>query len=295
MFHARRSSTRRGRLPCVVATLQTRVSRVSALVAGLVPERAVAAAIRAAYPRVEPELDLVESYVPRGGTAVDVGAWYGPWTRRLVRLADRVVAVEPTPRLAGHLRKAFATVDVVQAVASDHEGTATLHVPTAGPVVGTSSVEYGEGDSEDVTVRRITLDSLGLTDVTFIKLDVEGHEVPALRGAEQTVRRDRPVLLVELEARIQPIAPVVDLLDGWGYEPYVLPGRTWRPLAGFDLASHQDTAIARVSQSFVRRVVWPHPRYVNLVLFRRRSRSQTMPPSRRRPGRRTMPPSRPGG
>ena len=104
--------------------------------------------------------------------------------------------------------------------------------------------------------------------VTFIKLDVEGHELPALRGAEQTIRRDRPVLLVELEARIQPVAPVLDLLGGWGYRPYVLPDRSWRPLEGFDLAAHQSAAVARVSQSFVRRVVSPHPRYVNLVLFR---------------------------
>jgi FkbM family methyltransferase len=251
-----------------MATQQTRVSRVSALVAGLVPERAVAAAIRAAYPRVEPELAVLDQYVRRGGTAVDVGAWYGPWTRRLVRLAQRTVAVEPTPLLAGHLRRAFPDIDVIEAVASDHEGTAVLHVPTAGPVVGTSSVEYGEAESDELTVRRITLDSLGLTDITFIKIDVEGHEVPALLGAQESVRRDRPLLLVELEARIQPIAPVLELLDSWGYEPYVLLGTGWRPLAGFDLAAHQDAAIARVTQSFARRVVWPHPRYVNMVLFR---------------------------
>jgi FkbM family methyltransferase len=261
-----------------VAGLQTRSSRVSALVAGLLPELAVAAAIRAAYPRVEPELAGIARYVPRGGTAVDIGAWYGPWTRRLLRLADRVVAVEPTPHLASHLRRAFPTVDVVEAVASDHVGTATLHVPTAGAVVGTSSLELGAGagDSDEVTVARITVDSLDLTGVTFIKLDVEGHEVPALRGAEQTIRRDHPALLVELEARIQPIAPVLDTLGGWGYEPAVLLDGAWRPLAGFDLATHQSTAIARVSQSFVRRVVWPRPRYVNLVLFRQASRSRSI-------------------
>jgi len=249
-----------------MAALQSSASSFSSAVAGLLPERLVAAAIRGAYGRVEQELAGITGFVPRGGTALDVGAWYGPWTRRLTRIADHVVAVEPTERLATHLQRAFPAVRVVRAVASDHVGTAVLHVPTAGPLVGTSSLEYGEG--VDVEVPRITLDSLDLTGVTFIKLDVEGHELPALRGAEGLIRRDRPRLLIELEARIQPIRPVVDLLAGWGYEPLVLPGRDWVPLRDFDLEAHQRSALARVSQTFVRRVIWPRPRYVNLVLFR---------------------------
>lgn len=284
----------------------TAATRASALLARVLPERALAAAIRAAYPRAEPELAALDSYVPRGGTAVDVGAWYGPWTARLLRRADRVVAIEPTPSLAAHLRRAFPTVDVVEAVASDRAGTTTLHVPAAGPVLGTSSVgadsvsadsvgadsvsadsvgadsvgadsvgadlvgadSVAAGDTVAVTVRALPLDALGLTGVTFIKFDVEGHELPALQGAQRTIRRDRPALLVELEARIQPVAPVLDLLAGWGYEPSVLIDGSWRPLAGFDLESHQRNAIGRVSQSFVRKVVWPRPRYVNLVLLR---------------------------
>ena len=249
-----------------MTSLQNNRSRLSSAIAGLLPERLVAGAIRTAYPRVEPELAALAGYVPRGGTAVDVGAWYGPWTRRLLRYADSVVAVEPTHSLAAHLRNAFPAVRVVEAVASDHVGSAVLHVPTAGPMVGTSSLEHGEGD--DVTVERLTLDSLGLTDVRFVKVDVEGHEVPALLGARETILRDRPLLLVELEARIQPIEPVLNLLDGWGYEAAVLVDGGWRPLAGFDLPAHQSAAIGRVAQSFIRRVLWPHPRYVNMVLFR---------------------------
>jgi hypothetical protein len=151
-------------------------------------------------------------------------------------------------------------------VASDHAGTAELFLPSGGPGVGTSSLEYGDG--VPVTVARVTLDELELSDVRFVKLDVEGHELPALRGAEQTVRRDRPLLMIELEERIQPVQPVLDLLAGWGYRPYVMPDDRWLPLEGFDLIGHQAGALGRVSQSFVRRLVRPKPRYVNMVLFR---------------------------
>ncbi|MGN9912903.1 FkbM family methyltransferase [Phytohabitans sp. LJ34] len=243
-------------------------STLSARFAAGLPAGLVGSAIRAVYPRVEPELARLASYAPRGGTAVDVGAWYGPWTRGLRRLADRVVALEPAADLARLVAAAYPDVRVVQAAASDHVGTATLYLPDGGAGVGTSSIEGAGGEGRPVTVPRVSLDSLELTGVGFVKLDVEGHEMPALRGAERTIRRDTPLLLVELEERIQPISPILDLLGGWGYRPYVMPGRRWLPLDDFDLVAHQKAAVGRVRHSFARRVVAPWPRYVNLVLFR---------------------------
>ncbi|MFG3301000.1 FkbM family methyltransferase [Micromonospora chersina] len=249
-----------------MASTNATPAATSGLAAAL-PDRFVASGIRWVYPRVEPELARLADFVPRGGTAVDVGAWYGPWTARLLRRADRVVAVEPTPALARQLRAAFPAVEVVEAAVSDHPGTASLHVPDGGAIVGTSSLEDATV-GRPIEVPRITLDSLGLTDVRFVKLDIEGHELPALRGAAETIRRDRPALLIEVEERIQPVEPLLELLAGWGYRGYVLPGRSWVPLAEFNLAQHQHEAIARVGQSFARRVLWPRPRYVNSVLFR---------------------------
>ncbi|MEV1289412.1 FkbM family methyltransferase [Micromonospora sp. NPDC049679] len=243
------------------------LTQLSSGIASMLPERLVAAGIRRVYPRVEPELARLADFAPRGGTAIDVGAWYGPWTARLRAIADQVVALEPNAQLAAAVETAFPDVRVVRAVASDHPGTAELFLPPAGPAVGTSSLEYGDGPS--VTVPRITIDGLDLTDVRFIKMDVEGHELPALRGAAATIRRDAPLLLVEVEERIQPIEPIVELLGGWGYQGFVMPEERWVPLAGFDLVAHQRSAIARVHQSFARRVLVPRPRYVNSVLFRR--------------------------
>lgn len=74
---------------------------LAARIAPLLPDRLVAAVARAVYPRFEPELARLPELCPDGcGTAVDVGGWYGPWTRRLAGRADRVVTVEPVPRLA---------------------------------------------------------------------------------------------------------------------------------------------------------------------------------------------------
>jgi FkbM family methyltransferase len=235
-----------------------------------VPSRAFAALMRAVYPRLEPELARIAAWAPRGGTAVDVGAWYGPWTARLSRLADLVVSIEPNPDLARLLRARFPAARVVEAAASDHSGQARLWLPPGGRgAEGRASLEHTTGRA--ITVRRVTIDSLGLTDVRLIKMDIEGHEALALRGAEQTIRRDSPVLVVELETRHQPAEEVIDTLSRWGYQGKAMPRRSWVPLSAFDLAAHQRANAQVAARGMLGRLARPRARYVNLVLFQRAS------------------------
>src|SRR5579859_7814131 len=131
-----------------------------AAVASLVPPRAFAATIRALYPRADRELASLARWVPRGGTAVDVGAWYGPWTARLLRVADRVVAFEPNPALAALVQAGLPRAEVINAAASDQTGTATLWLPDGGRgAEGRASLEH-DGAGRPVEVRTVTLDSL---------------------------------------------------------------------------------------------------------------------------------------
>src|ERR1700733_12421615 len=241
-------------------------TRARAAVARLVPEPAFAAAMRRIYPRFEPELARISSWVPRGGTAVDVGAWYGPWTARLLPLADRVVTIEANPAMARLVRAGLPGTRLIEAAASDEEGTATLWLPAGGRgAEGLASLEHPTEQS--VTVPRLTIDSLDLTDVRFIKVDVEGHEAAALRGAAQTIQRDSPWLLVELETRHQRISDVTEMLTGWGYAGSVMVGRDWIPLSEFDLAGHQEANAHVAERSLFGRLIRPRERYVNSVLF----------------------------
>jgi FkbM family methyltransferase len=224
--------------------------------------------MRAIYPRVDPELASIARWVPRGGTSLDVGAWYGPWTARLLPLAGRVVTIEPNPSLAALLRASLPRAEIVEAAASDSGGSTTLWLPDGGRgAEGLASVEHKAGTP--VQVRTITIDSLGLTGVRFIKIDVEGHEAAALRGAAVTIKRDSPALLVELETRHQAIEPVIGLLAGWGYRGSVLAGGRWLPLAEFDLAAHQRENAHVAARSLLGRLARPGACYVNSVLFRR--------------------------
>ncbi|MCX4909010.1 FkbM family methyltransferase [Streptomyces sp. NBC_00878] len=247
---------------------------LAARLAPFVPVRLVAAAARFVYPRFEPELARLGDLCPPGcGTAVDVGGWYGPWTRRLSHRARRVVTVEPVPHLARLLTAATpGNVRVVRAAASDRRGTARLWLPPGDQGDrGVSSLVRRDIHARALDVPCLTLDSLNLHDVDFIKIDVDGNELAVLRGATTLLTRDRPALFIELEARIQPIAPVVSFLAERGYRGWVLPADTWLPLASFDLESHQAHASHVVAQGLLRRVLTVrspgYVRYVNSVLF----------------------------
>ena len=78
----------------------------------------------------------------------------------------------------------------------------------------------------------VTLDSLQLTEVDFIKIDCEGYEENVLRGAVETIERDRPVIIVEQKrdmatARfgLEPLG-AVKFLQSLGYK--VAAGDQWR-------------------------------------------------------------------
>lgn len=250
---------------------------LAARLAPRLPRRVVAAGAALLYPRFEPELRRLADFCPRGGTAVDVGGWYGPWTRRLARRADRVITVEPVPHLARLLTAtAPANVRVVPAAAAERTGTAQLWLPPGGRGDrGVASLVRRPVHGSALDVPCLPLDDLELTDVTFMKIDVDGSELAVLHGARHILHRHRPALFVELETRIQPIEPVLALLAGHGYRGWVLPARHWIPLTDFDLAHHQQHTSHVADHGLLRRSMIPHRRYINSVLFL---------PTSRRPG-----------
>jgi FkbM family methyltransferase len=241
------------------------------LAAGLaarMPEQLLVRLISLAYRRYEPEINRLDEVCGRGGTMIDIGGWYGPWTRRLRHRAAQSVVIEPTPLHEVLRRTLPSRVEVIAAAASDGCGEAELWVPAADAGVrGVSSLHRRGIHGESIKVPLVRLDDLGLSDVRFIKIDVDGHEVQVLRGAEEVITRDQPRLLIEVEQRIQPVTDVIDQMRSYGYRGWVLPGRTWVPVDSFPLAADQARTAHVSERGLLARALWPLPRYVNSVLF----------------------------
>ena len=86
---------------------------------------------------------------------------------------------------------------------------------------------------EEISVPTRRLDSYQFDTVGFIKIDVEGHELKVLEGAEAILHRDRPNLLIEAEDRHRPnaVGSVIDYLKPFGYSVYCLKDRKFRSLS----------------------------------------------------------------
>lgn len=189
--------------------------------------------------RGEPELHLVPALCTRTEWSIDVGANSGVYAWHLARHSAGVVAFEPQRSHALFLEQAFGSrIRVEQVALSDVAGEAVLRVPQETREDGRATIETSNPldhfTCAEYTVPRRRLDSYDLGPVGFMKIDVEGHELSVLRGAEAILGRDRPNLIIEAEERHRPgaLASVREFLSTFGYRAHVLRGGELSLLAG---------------------------------------------------------------
>lgn len=136
---------------------------------------------------------------------LDVGGHLGKMSFLLERLAPKgkLTIVEALPDKADMLRRRFPQAKVHAVAVSDAEGEADFFENIDSPGMSSLSDRASRGATRKITVPLRRLDDLlgEETKIRFIKIDVEGFEYPALRGASQLLARDRPILLFEAGSR----------------------------------------------------------------------------------------------
>ena len=182
---------------------------------------------------VEPELAVLREFVPVGCTAIDVGANRGYYSWALAGIGAAVEAFEPNPCLARFAAAKLGRRARLHEVAlSDRSGTATLYIPRKASgsslhITGNLGNVYPQRNVDRISVRLATLDSYGFKSVGFIKIDVEGSEMEVLAGARETIRNNRPAMLIELLAGIHGdyLARIEQIKNDFGYDAWIVIGR----------------------------------------------------------------------
>jgi len=200
------------------------------------------------------EIGVFRAHVRKGEAVFDVGANKGGYMACLAPMVGSsglCVAFEPIPELARRLEKAarglrWPQVEVCAAAASDEDSTAMLVTPN-GDMHWESSLEHNAAPgATSQEVRTIRLDrymeKLDGRRLSAIKIDVEGHESSVVRGGMQLLKRHRPLVLAEVEARHRPdrdpgvfFQEMVEL----GYEGSFLRHGRREPLDTFDAERDQ--------------------------------------------------------
>ena len=159
-------------------------------------------------------------------TAIDIGAHVGIWTRRMAEIFDNVQAFEPVPK---HVQcnienlKKYSNVTYHQIALSNKVGIGEMKEMDYNS--GLSTLEWKilpkrktKHKQRQINVHLNTLDEYKLKDVDFIKIDVEGHEVNVIRGAEETLENNSPIVFIEvLHKELKKAYTALDALKDLGY------------------------------------------------------------------------------
>lgn len=145
-------------------------------------------------------------------TAIDCGAHVGIMTHRMAEQFQTVHAIEPVHwQLLQQNVLEYTNVEVYPYCVGDTQqsvGIRRVNPENSGDnrvVQGSDYYQY-------------PIDHWRWECVDFIKMDIQGHELPALLGAEQTIRRWQPVLMIELEQDDPNRLKILELLvDDWRY------------------------------------------------------------------------------
>ena len=141
--------------------------------------------------------ELVVKLCPRGGHFIDVGAHIGSVIAAVLHLhhdrSIRVTAIEAVPAKARALQRKFPEVTVHACAVGSSGGEVSFFVNSE--LSGYSSLARQTGAVEIKTTMRRLDDLVDTADV--VKIDVEGAELGVIQGAEQTIMKFRPRLVIE--------------------------------------------------------------------------------------------------
>jgi FkbM family methyltransferase len=156
-----------------------------------------------------PQREAALEYVKRWRVCLDIGSNIGQWTRPLAKRFHSVICFEPNPNFRDCFKRNITETNVIL---WPHALSNKAHTASQG--FNSTMLRQGDGD-----VECRTLDSFALTNVDFVKIDVDGFEVPLLEGARETLTRNNAVVNIEMkrDKRMDTVKRAEAILRDLGY------------------------------------------------------------------------------
>ena len=189
----------------------------------------------------ENEIKLVKNFIKPGTDSIDVGVYRGVYSYEMSKYSNIVHAFEPNPIIFDDLRdnliKLKKNINLYNFALSDKSSKINLKVPIRNKnfkkenyeeyyKMGRATIhnENNMREFENVEIFSKKLDEINFKNqISFIKIDVEGHEIEVINGAIQTINRFKPNLLVEIEKKYtqKNISESLNYIISLGYNSFV--------------------------------------------------------------------------
>lgn len=188
----------------------------------------------------EQEINLVKKFIKSGTDSIDVGVYRGVYSYEMSKYSEKVHSFEPNPIIFKYinknLKKFIKNIHLYNFALSNQNKTINLKIPirnsNSNKEIFEEYYEMGKAtihnknnfeNYENFEIQTKKIDELNFDNkISFIKIDVEGHELEVIEGAINTIKRDKPVLLVEIEKQYtkKEVAESINFINSLGYKSY---------------------------------------------------------------------------
>ena len=193
-------------------------------------------------------------YVKPGSTVLDIGGHIGTHTLNLSKIVGengKVHVFEPQTKLFCelainmHLNQCKNVVLHHNALGNE-EKWIEIYIPkenwteSYGGVLneGHGTVSDSSKNSTGDKAKMIKLDDLKLENISFIKMDVEGFEMEVIRGGKETIKRNKPVMIIEIFQNDKKLAKIKEIESlGYIHVPFRSDDYFFFPLEMLNLTS----------------------------------------------------------
>ena len=184
-------------------------------------------------------ISYLKKQLKAGNVFIDIGANIGAYSliaSKLVGSNGKVVSFEPVSLICKQLKQNIklnnlANIVVEPKAVFDKNTTLELFISDHQNMGMSSILNHSHETGEKQSVQAITIDEYvkikSLLKIDFIKIDIEGAEINALRGMKQTILKFNPIILMEISDGILENSTInstmiYDFMNELNYTPYTI-------------------------------------------------------------------------
>ena len=191
--------------------------------------------------RDENEIELLKRLIKPGTDSIDVGVYRGVYSYEMSKYSKKVHSFEPNPLIFKYinknLKKISNNIDLYNLALSNENRVLDLKIPIRNKKFDKKNYEehYLMGRAtihelnnfqnyEKFKINSKKIDDFNFdNEISFIKIDVEGHEIQVIKGGKLIIKKNKPVLLVEIEERHskKKVHHSIDYINELGYKSYI--------------------------------------------------------------------------
>ena len=197
----------------------------------------------------EPELFIINKLIEAGTDSIDVGVYRGVHSYEMSKYSDHVHSFEPNPvifkELEKYLPQIIKNISLYNYALSEISGKKILKIPIRNSDSDKSNYEeyykmglatiheknrFEKYDTFEINSKK--LDEFNFKKrVSFIKIDVEGHEIEVLEGSKELIKKFKPTLMIEIEERHskKSLEESISYVCSLGYQVFCLKNKELVP------------------------------------------------------------------